>query len=82
MFSKLDVAGVCNRCRKTRDKDDKQPYLMIDDNEMDPGGVSPHLPKLSQVEEILIARAHVHVEAKRIRGHHYQYMGPATLSVS
>ena len=79
---KLDVAGVCNRCRKTRDKEDKQPYLMSDDNEMDPGGVSPHLPKLSQVEEILIARAHVHVEAKRIRGHHYQYMGPATLSVS
>lgn len=78
---KLAVAGVCNRCRKTRDED-KQPYLMSNDNDMDPGEVPPHLPKLSQVQEMLIARAHVHVEAKRIRGHQYQYTGPGILSVS
>src|SRR5437667_4500286 len=32
-------------------------------------------PGLSQAEEMLIARAHVHVEAKRVRGHQYQYTG-------
>jgi len=34
--------------------------------------VPQHLPKPNQVEEILIARAQVHVEVKWIRGHQYQ----------
>ncbi|KAN0072007.1 hypothetical protein V8E54_009736, partial [Elaphomyces granulatus] len=34
-----------------------------------------HLPALSQVEEMLIARVHLHLEAKRIRGLQYQYTG-------
>src|SRR5882762_6600057 len=42
---------------------------------MDPGEVPEHLPALSQVEEMLIARVHVHLEAKRIRGLQYQYTG-------
>ena len=44
-------------------------------NEMDPGEVPTYLPELSQAEEMLITHAHVHVEAKRIRGHQYQYTG-------
>jgi ATP-dependent DNA helicase PIF1 len=70
---KLNAAGVCERCYKTRDKGDKEPYLMSDDNAMDPDEAPALLPKLSQAEEMLIARAHVHVEAKRIRGHQCQY---------
>lgn len=34
--------------------------------------VPQHLSKLNKVEEILIVRAQVHVEAKWIRGHQYQ----------
>ena len=48
---------------------------MSDDNEMDPGEVPEHLPKLSQVEEILISHAHVHLEARWVRSHQYQYTG-------
>ena len=40
---------------------------------MDPGEAPEHLPALSQVEEMLIARVHLHLEAKRIRGLRYQY---------
>jgi hypothetical protein len=72
---KLNATGVCERCCKSRDKEGKQPYLISDDNEMDPGDVPAYLPKLSQAEEMLIARAHVHVEVKRVRGHQYQYTG-------
>ena len=56
--------GVCDRCNVSRDKRNKSPYIMSDDNEMDPGEVSRHLPKLSQVEEMLISRAHVHLEVR------------------
>ena len=34
--------------------------------------MTQQLPKLNQVEEMLIARAQVYVEAKRIRDHQYQ----------
>jgi uncharacterized protein DUF6570 len=57
-----------------KDKD-KEPPLLSDANEMDPGEVPEHLPALSQVEEMLIARVHLHLEAKRIRGLQYQYTG-------
>ena len=48
---------------------------MSDDNEIDPGEVLEHLPKLSQVEEMLISHAHVHLEARQVRSHQYQYTG-------
>ena len=65
----LDQDAVCRRCL-LKDKD-KEPFLMSDDNEMDPGEVPAHLLALSQVEEMLIARVHLHLEAKRIRGLQY-----------
>ncbi|KAN0069320.1 hypothetical protein V8E54_012335 [Elaphomyces granulatus] len=37
---------------------------------MDPGEVPAHLPALSQIEEMLIARVHVHLEAERLQ---YRY---------
>ena len=69
----LNRDNVCHRCQ-LKDKD-KEPPLLSDANEMDPGEVPQHLPALSQVEEMLIARVHLHLEAKRIRGLQYQYTG-------
>jgi hypothetical protein len=42
---------------------------------MDPGEVPSWLPILTQMEEMLIARVHVHLLVKRFRGHQYQYSG-------
>jgi len=44
---------------KQWDKGDKTPFLMSAENEMDPGELPAHLPELSQVEEMVIARSHV-----------------------
>jgi uncharacterized protein DUF6570 len=56
----LNRDAVCHRCL-LKDKD-KEPPLLSDDNDMDPGEVPEHLPALSQVEEMLIARVHLHLE--------------------
>jgi hypothetical protein len=49
---------------------------MSAENNMDPGSVPSHLPELTKVEEIVIARAqHVQMLVKRVRGHQYQYTG-------
>jgi hypothetical protein len=40
-----------------------------------PGCRAHHLPELNDVEEMLIARAHVHVQVRQIRGQQYQYSG-------
>ena len=42
---------------------------------MEIGAIPAHLPILTQTEEMLIARAHVHVQVRRIRGHQYKYSG-------
>jgi hypothetical protein len=42
---------------------------------MDPGVVPAYLPELTQVEEMVIARAHVQMLVKRVRGHQYHYTG-------
>jgi hypothetical protein len=42
---------------------------MSADNNMDPGIVLSHLPELTQVEEMVITRAHVQMLVKRVRGH-------------
>ena len=69
---------VCHRCF-LRDTDAKKrpvtPFLMSVTNMMDPGPVPAHLPELTQVEEMVIARAHVQMLVKRVRGHQYQYTG-------
>src|SRR3981189_3355396 len=70
--------GVCHRCF-LRDTDGQKrpvtPFLMSVENNMDPGVVPSYLPELSQVEEMVIARAHVQMLLKRVRGHQYQYTG-------
>jgi len=49
---------ICDACF-LRDKGSQSPFLMSIDNEMDPGEVPAHLPALTQVEEMIIARSHV-----------------------
>src|SRR5271168_4982274 len=66
--------NVCRRC-SNRDKGNKTPFLMSADNEMDPGELPAHLPELTQVEEMIIARSHVQMLVHRYRGHQYHYSG-------
>ena len=58
-----------------RDKRDQTPFLMTAGNEMDPGDMPAHLPELTQVEEMIIARSHVQMMDHRYRGHQYHYSG-------
>ncbi|KFZ15361.1 hypothetical protein V501_02746 [Pseudogymnoascus sp. VKM F-4519 (FW-2642)] len=50
--------GVCHACF-LRDKGGRTPFLMCEENEMDPGEVPAYVPQLTQVEELIIARSHV-----------------------
>jgi hypothetical protein len=65
---------ICHTCF-LRDKGNKTPFLMSADNEMDPGEIPAHLPELTQVEEMIIARSHVQMMLHRYRGHQYFYSG-------
>jgi hypothetical protein len=65
---------VCHSCY-LRDKGSQTPFLMSVDNEMNPGDVPAHLPVLTQVEEMIIARSHVQMLVHRYRGHQYHYSG-------
>jgi hypothetical protein len=37
--------------------------------------VSADLPKLTRIEEMLIARVHVFIEVRKVRGQQYHYRG-------
>lgn len=52
-----------------REQDWKQPA----GNNLDFGEVPGNLPDLTMVEEMLIARVHVHVEVLQVRGAQYKY---------
>ena len=57
----LDAAAETKRA-------EDEPELFSKDNLMDPGSVPEHLPALTQVEEMLIARVHVFLEVRQTRG--------------
>ena len=61
-------SDVCHRYFN-RDKGNKTPFLMSVENEMDPGELPAHLPELTQVEEMIIARSHVQMMVYRYHGH-------------
>jgi ATP-dependent DNA helicase PIF1 len=68
--------NVCGKCRRVdAKKEDDEPYLYRTLNNADPGDVSHSLPKLSGVEEMLIARVHVFMQAWLKRGVQYKYKG-------
>jgi len=64
--------GICHNCA-LKDKGRQTLYLFSAENNMDPGIVPAHLPVLTQIEEMVIARSHVQMMIKRYRGHQYHY---------
>lgn len=48
---------------------------MSEENLLDPKAVPNALPKLSQIEQLLIARVHCFVEVRQVRGRRYKYSG-------
>jgi hypothetical protein len=64
--------GICHYCF-LRDTDNQKrsvtPFLISTENNIDPGTVLGHLPELTQVEEIVIIRAHVQMLVKRVYRH-------------
>ena len=73
-FCMLLRQGICHRCT-LRDKNNLTPFLMTVGNNMDPGQIPGHLPALTQVEEMVIARSHIQMMVYRVRGHQYHYSG-------
>jgi len=75
---RLDRDGVCAKCI-TQDHPKKRaaedPFFFSAANDMDPGAVPDHLPELSPIEEMCIARAHCFVEVRQHRGVQYKYRG-------
>jgi hypothetical protein len=73
---KLQDDGVCKPCHsRDRTRLPLDPEFFSAANDLDFGDVPAHLPQLSQVEEQLIARVHVHVEVFLYRGQQYKYRG-------
>jgi len=64
--------GVCHRCY-LRDTDNRKrplrPFLMSAENQMDPGIVLAHLLELTQIEEMVVARAYVTLPLPTLRIH-------------
>ena len=48
-----------------------EPFLFSNANNLDPGAMPEHLPTLTEVEKIIIARVHVHLQVVRVRGQQY-----------
>ena len=70
--------GVCYCCFLQDTDNCRQPimpFLISADNHIDPGVVPSHLPELTQVEEMVIARVYVQILVKYICGHQYHYTG-------
>jgi hypothetical protein len=68
--------GVCRIChRRDQSRPEDSPFFFSRENALDFGAVPSHLPELSQVEEMLIARVHVHVQVFQYRGQQYKYSG-------
>jgi hypothetical protein len=63
------VDGICRACQLRK----SNPFEAA--NEGDLGPVPDWLPVLSEVEEMLIARAHVHVQVKQVQGQQLKYTG-------
>ena len=70
--------GICGACmRRDRNLQGEEPFLFSKENNMDPGVVPGCLRDLTQMEEMIIAKAHCHMIMKRVRGHQYHYTGHA-----
>lgn len=65
----------CARCRRLRLKNPDMVPLYGTANMMDPLALPSHLPPVSIAEELLIARAHVYMDLRRVKGCQYKYSG-------
>ncbi|KAB2110926.1 hypothetical protein AG0111_0g1920 [Alternaria gaisen] len=75
---KLNSDGVCKGCStqdSSKKRSSEEPFLYSAANDMDPGAVPSHLPALSPIEEMCIARAHCFVEVRQHRGVQHKYRG-------
>ncbi|KAJ3454226.1 hypothetical protein MRS44_018120 [Fusarium solani] len=73
---KKNSLGVCSRCiSRDRERTPDEPYFFSAANSLDFGEVPGSLPSLTMVEEMLIARVHVHVKVLQVRGSQYKYRG-------
>ena len=66
----ISVYKACVRDTKSL-KYLSEPFLFSNANNMDLGTVSEHLPTLTEVEEIIIAYIHVHLQVARVHGQQY-----------
>ena len=58
-----------------RNKGEDDPFFFSDENALDFGDIPDDMPKLTQIEEMIIARVHVHVQIFQYRGQQYHYRG-------
>ena len=63
--------GVCKACRGSN----LRKTLFSQKNNTDVGSIPDNLPSLREIEEILIAKAHVHVQIRQIKGQQFFYSG-------
>ena len=62
---------MCHACHM-RERHGK-PNLFTAENNADVGFVPEHLPVLTEVEEMLITRVHVHCQVWQVKGQQYKY---------
>jgi hypothetical protein len=65
------VNDCCGPCRHSK----RRRLWFAPGSNLNLGAVPDHLPELNDVEEMFIARAHVHVQVRQIRDQQYQYSG-------
>lgn len=70
-----DKHGICQRCIRRDHNQEEGPPLMSHENQMDPGPVPDTLPKLSDIEQMLIAPVHISMHMAHIKGAQYRYKG-------
>ena len=68
---KLNSERICKRC-VARERSRKC-LLFTEYNCLDIGSVPEHLSELTQIEEHLIARLHVHIQVWQIKGQQFKY---------
>lgn len=73
-IKKINNLNECKRCRSERGRSGSDFIAKFSkENDVDPGAVPFHLPHLSIAEKMLIARAHVHMDLRRVKGCQYKY---------
>ena len=74
LWFNMRLRGVCHNCFN---RDEKKRTTRGCDPNMDPGEVPACLPKLTQIEEMIIACSHVQMMVFQYQGHQYHYSATA-----